>query len=235
MDRRESLKSMFVGALAGGFAIQGCTPGSEEALAPPVEDKKNGYGRTQEEAARDEKLMQEVFFQPNELETLAVLCDIILPSNAQFPSATEVGVPDFMEFIVKDLPYHQLPIRGGLMWLDNRSNRQFQKVFKDCSLEEQKALCDEIAFPEKTEPELQPGIKFFSLVRNLTLTGYFTTREGIEDLGYKGNTTAIWDGVPQEVLDDLGLSYDEAWLAKCIDQSKRNEIAKWDEEGNLIS
>ena len=234
MDRRESLKSMFVGTLAGGLVVQGCTPGEEAKEIPPVADAK-GYGRTREEAARDEKLMSEVFFQPHEMETLAVLCDIILPSNAQFPSATAVGVPDFMEFIVKDLPYHQLPVRGGLMWLDHRSNRQFQKAFKDCNLEEQKSLCDEIAFPERQDPELQPGIRFFSLVRNLTLTGYFTTKEGIEDLGYKGNTTQIWDGVPQDVLDDLGLSYDEVWLARCIDQTKRNEIAQWDEEGNLLT
>lgn len=234
MDRRDSLKSMFIGTLAGGMAIQACAPGEEQS-AVASEPQSKGYGRTKEETARDEKLMQEVFFRTDELETLAVLCDIILPSNAQFPSATEVGVPDFMEFIVKDLPSHQLPIRGGLMWLDNRSNRRYQKVFKACSIEEQKALCDEIAFPDRKEPELQPGIRFFSLVRNLTLTGYFTTQEGIEDLGYKGNTTQIWDGVPQDVLDDLGLSYDEAWLAKCVDQSKRNEIAQWDEDGNLLS
>ncbi len=233
MDRRDSLKSMFIGTLAGGLVIQGCAPG-EEAVVSPEPDKK-GYGRTKEETARDEKLMQEVFFRPDELETLAVLCDIILPSNAKFPSATEVGVPDFMEFIVKDLPYHQLPIRGGLMWLDNRSNRRYQKVFRSCSLEEQRSLCDEIAFPDRTDAELQPGIQFFSLVRNLTLTGYYTTKEGIEDLGYRGNTTQIWDGVPQEVLDDLGISYDESWLAKCVDQTKRNEIAQWDEEGNLLS
>lgn len=234
MDRRESLKSMFVGTLAGGLVVQGCAPEEREAAVVPEATKK-GYGRTKEETARDEKLMREVFFEAHELETLAMLCDIILPSNAQFPSATEVGVPDFMEFIVKDLPYHQLPIRGGLMWLDARSNRRFQKLFKACSLEDQKSLCDEIAFPERKEAELQPGINFFSLVRNLTLTGYFTTKEGIEDLGYKGNTTNIWDGVPQEVLDDLGLSYDKAWLDKCVDQSRRNEIAKWDEEGNLLT
>lgn len=233
MDRRESLKSMFVGTLAGGLVVQGCAPGEEPAITKPVATE--GYGRTKEEKARDEQLMQEVFFTPHELETLAVLCDLILPSNAQFPSATEVGVPDFMEFIVKDLPYHQLPIRGGLMWLDNLSNGKFEKVFKICDVDEQKTLCDEIAFPERKDPELQPGIRFFSLVRNLTLTGYFTTKAGIEDLGYKGNTTQIWDGVPQEVLDDLGLAYDEAWLAKCIDQSRRNEIAQWDDEGNLIA
>ena len=225
---------MFVGTLAGGLGVAGCAPGEEVSKeAQPKADA--GYGRTPEEIVRDEKLKSEQFFTVHELETLGTLCDIILPSNAQFPSATAVGVPDFMEFIVKDLPYHQLPIRGGLMWLDNRSNRKFSKVFKSCSTEEQRALCDEIAFPGKGEEEVAVGESFFSLVRNLTLTGYFTTKEGIEDLGYKGNTPNVWDGVPQEVLDDLGLSYDADWIAKCVDQTKRNDIAQWDEDGNLLT
>ena len=58
---------------------------------------------------------------------------------------------------------------------------------------------------------------------------------GIDDLGYVGNTPNVWDGVPQEVLDEHGLAYDPVWLAKCVDQSKRGDIAKWDAEGNLIS
>jgi hypothetical protein len=58
---------------------------------------------------------------------------------------------------------------------------------------------------------------------------------GIEDLGYIGNSPNIWDGVPEEVLKEHGLSYDQEWLSKCVDQSKRDVLAEWDEEGNLIS
>ena len=224
---------MFVGTLAGGMALQGCDPVAPEAEKTPQTGK--GYGRTKEEAARDAKLMSEQFFSVHELETLGVLCDIILPSNAQFPSASEVGVPDFMEFMVKDLPAHQLPIRGGLMWLDNRSNRLFQQVFKSCTGEQQRTLCDEIAFPDRGDEALQAGIQFFSRVRNLTLTGYYTTRAGIDDLGYQGNTPNVWDGVPQEVLDELGMSYDPDWIAKCVDHSKGPAIAVWDEKGNLLT
>ena len=57
----------------------------------------------------------------------------------------------------------------------------------------------------------------------------------MKELGYKGNSPNVWDGVPQEVLDDHGLSYDEEWLSKFVDQSKRLDIAKWDDDGNLIS
>ena len=83
--------------------------------------------------------------------------------------------------------------------------------------------------------DLPDEVQWFNLLRNLTLTGYFTSEVGIKELGYKGNSPNVWDGVPQEVLDDHGLSYDEEWLSKFIDQSKRLDIAKWDEDGNLIS
>ena len=72
-------------------------------------------------------------------------------------------------------------------------------------------------------------------MRNLTLTGYYTSKMGIEDLGYKGNMPNVWDGVPEDVLAAHGLNYDPSWLAKCVDQSKRADIATWDDEGNLIS
>ncbi len=234
MDRRESLKSLFVGTLAGGLVANGCSPAGGEQETPQSSDTK-GYGRTPKELARDERLLAEIFFSTHEMETIAVLCDIILPANDQFGSATDAGVPEFIEFMAKDLPNHQLPLRGGLMWLDNRSNDKFGKEFKGCSDVQQKELCDEIAYPDVETPSLQAGIKFFTLMRNLTLTGYYTTKMGIDDLGYKGNTPNVWDGVPQEVLDQHDVSYDDEWLAKCIDQSKRANIAQWDDDGNLIS
>ena len=72
-------------------------------------------------------------------------------------------------------------------------------------------------------------------MRNLTLTGYYTTKMGLDDLGYQGNVANVWDGVPDDVLEKHGLAYDEEWLAKCVDQSKRAEIAQWDNDGNLIN
>lgn len=235
MDRRESLKSMFVGTLAGGMLVHGCAPASNKEEIEKGPQPGDGYGRTPKEKARDAQLMAQQFLTVHESETLAVLCDIILPENDQFGSAQDAGVVEFMAFIVKDIPDHQLPIRGGIMWLDNRSNVKYNLEFKSCSVDQQKALCDEIAYPDVKTPELQYGINFFSLVRNLTLTGYYTTKMGLEDLGYKGNTPNTWDGVPEEVLKEHGMSYDEEWLAKCVDQSKRANIAKWDDEGNFIA
>ena len=83
--------------------------------------------------------------------------------------------------------------------------------------------------------DLPEPVQWFNLLRNLTITGYFTSEVGIKELGYKGNTPNVWDGVPQNVLDQYGLSYDSDWLDKFVDQSKRNIIAEWDEDGNLIT
>jgi hypothetical protein len=79
------------------------------------------------------------------------------------------------------------------------------------------------------------GIVFFDLMRNLTLTGYYTTKMGLDDLGYTGNFANVWDGVPAEVLADHDVDYDEEWLAKCVDQNERMTIAEWDEDGNLLT
>ncbi|MDH3708614.1 MAG: gluconate 2-dehydrogenase subunit 3 family protein [Cyclobacteriaceae bacterium] len=235
MDRRESLKSLFVGSLAGGLALKGCAPVDSEVESVAEPAAEEGYGRTEKEKIRDEKIKADSFFQEPELETLAVLCDIILPATADFGSAGDAEVPEFIEFIVKDMPAHQLPLRGGLMWLDNQSNSRFNLEFRSCSPEQQLEMVDDIAYPEEEPSDMAPGIAFFSLVRNLTLTGYYTSKMGIKELGYAGNTPGVWDGVPDEVLKAHGLSYDPQWLERCVDQSKRDELAAWDEDGNLLS
>lgn len=234
MDRRESLKSLLVGTVAGGLVLKGCTPVGEQE-AEVLTPKGKGYGRTDEEKKRDEKLHSESVFKEAELETLAILCDIILPASADFGSATDAGVPQFIEFMAKDLPSHQLPLRGGLMWLDNRSNAKFGLTFRSGSPEQQLELIDEIAFPQEAAPEVAHGVSFFSLMRNLTLTGYYTTEMGIKDLGYVGNTPTVWDGVPDEVLEEHGLSYDPEWIKRYVNQDQRMDVASWDENGDLIT
>lgn len=234
MDRRESIKSLLLGSMAAGMVLKGCAPGDAPSDVPEV-TQAPFYGRTPEEVERDRKLHEETFFNEHELSTIAVLCDIILPKNTSYGSATDAGVHEFIEFIAKDMTYQQTPLRGGIMWLDNYSNKLYQKEFVACSEKEQLGICDQIAFPGKTAPELSQGEKFFSTMRNLTMTGYFTSKVGIEDLGYKGNTPNVWDGIPEDVLKDHGMAYEKEWLAKCVDQSKRGDTAVWDDNGNLIS
>lgn len=234
MDRRDTIKSMLVGSIAGGLILAGCNPEQDEKNKAG-EKEPGHYGRTNKEKAHDIEVMGESFFTPHELATIAVLCDHILPATATAGSATDAGVPEFIEFITKDIKSHQLPLRGGLMWLDHRALSMHNKGFAECSVEQQKRLLDEIAYPNDSSPEVEQGVTFFKRIRNLVLTGYYTTRMGIDDLGYQGNMPNVWDGVPEAVLAKHGLSYDPAWLAKCVDQDKRDVLAEWDAEGNLIS
>ena len=235
MDRRTTLKSLLLSSVAGGLVLNGCTTPETEVSQEETSNESSGYGRTEPEKIIDQKLLAEQFLTESELETIAILCDIILPATADFGSATEAEVPEFIEFMVKDLPAHQVPLRGGLMWLDNRANHKFNLVFKALSPEQQIQLVDEIAYPQEQPSELSPGISFFNLMRNLTLTGYYTTEMGLKELGYAGNKPGVWDGVPEDVLKEHGLSYDPEWKSRFVDQDKRNDIAQWDEEGNLLS
>lgn len=236
MNRRESLKSLLVGAAGVTLVTNGCAPGQEELIEQP---KANGlYGRTPEELEHDQKIFDsEPFFNEMELGTLAALCDIILPPTPTAGGANDAEVPAFIEFIVKDLPRQQLPMQGGIMWLNGESVKRFTRPFTECTSEQQIAIIDDIAYPdtEKKTPQFEPGRIFFTRMRNLTLTGYYTTRIGIDDLGYAGNIPNTWDGVPADVLKDHGIEEDKEWNAKCVDQTTRHIQAEWDENGNLLT
>jgi len=238
MDRRKSIKSIILGSVAGGLVVHGCKPeaGSAEAELGALKTDEHYFGRTQEELELIEELNAKQFFSAHELETITVLSNLILPPNEKGGIA-EAGVPEFIEFMAKDMQDLQTTMRGGLMWLDHKTNTEFGTEFKTTPAEHQKQVLDTIAFYDAKMPmdEHPLEIQFFSLMRNLTLTGYYTSRIGIEDLGYKGNMPNVWDGVPQDVLDQHGMAYDEEWVAKCVDQSKRGVIAEWDDEGNLLT
>ncbi|MFY0686502.1 MAG: gluconate 2-dehydrogenase subunit 3 family protein [Cyclobacteriaceae bacterium] len=236
MDRRESIKSLLVGTMAGGAIVTGCeAPAEVAATTQDVSEATGVYGRTPDEQARDLRLLQEEFFSESELDTISTLCDLILPGTDGYQAASAADVAGFIEFIAKDIKSHQLPLRGGLMWLNSFANEVFNESFVKLTTDQQKSLLDQIAYPEEADPNLSQGVKFFSLMTNLTLTGYYTSEIGVKELGFVGNTPNDWDGVPQDVLDKHGLSYEEEWLAKCVDPETRNVKAEWDEEGNLIS
>jgi gluconate 2-dehydrogenase gamma chain len=220
MKRRDSLKLLATGALAGAGIIAGCKPG--DAKKAEVAPSKFNLDRAKEEQLRDEKLMGEQFFTPHEMATIAVLADIIIPADEISGSATQAKVPEFIEFIVKDMPQHQLPMRGGLKWVDMYCFNKWEKAFKDCSEAQQIELVKNIAYPEKAPPNLKPGVKFFSLMRNLTASGFYTSEIGVKDIGYQGNTPNQWKGVPDEVLKQYNLSYSEKELKECIQFDTNN-------------
>ena len=144
-------------------------------------------------------------------------------------------MPEFIDFAVKEWPNQQDGFRNGIIWLDTFSKIRNGKDFIFATDEAQIAILDEIAYPDKATEETQPGVDFFNQIRNFTLTGYYTTQMGWDDLGYVGNRPNVWDGVPEEVLNEHGLEYEPEWLAKCVDQSKRDVTAEWDEDGNLLT
>jgi hypothetical protein len=184
------------------------------AAAPEPKPFKTTPARIPEEIERDKKLMAEKFFTAAELTTIGILCDIIMPADAKSGSATQAGVPAYIEFMAKDQPLYQTPLRGGLKWLDIVCVKRFGKAFSLCSAKERIEIVDEIAYPNDVKPEYTQGASFFTQMRNLTVTGFFTTQMGFDTLGYVGNRPNQWDGVPQEVLDKYGLKYDPIYDKK---------------------
>lgn len=227
MDRRESLKALLIGSVSSGVILSACESGTKEAEKAP----KTGqfYGRTPEEVLRDQALTQEKYFSDAEMKTIAVLADIIIPKDETSGSATDAKVPEFIEFIVKDKPEFKLPMRGGLRWLDVQSQKQYGKTFTELEADKRLAMVDQIAFPEKAAPEMSQGVAFFSLMRNLTATGFFTSQMGIKDIGYAGNKPNEWDGVPDDVLKQYNLAYDEKMLAVCLKKEDRSKIMTWED------
>ncbi|WP_160712010.1 gluconate 2-dehydrogenase subunit 3 family protein [Chitinophaga solisilvae] len=230
MDRRESLKALALGTLSVGtiLAATGCEDKKGDGKKEDVAGKTPGYGRTPDEAARDKALNEAEFFTAAEMKTIAILADIIIPADEHSGSATDAKVPEFIAFIVKDMPEHQLPMRGGLRWLDVQCAKRYNKSFAECSEQQRMEMVELIAWPEKAAPENLQGVAFFNRMRNLTATGFFTSKIGIKDLGYIGNTPNEWDGVPADVLKQYGYAYDEKTLATCLKIEDRGKIMTWD-------
>ena len=147
------------------------------------------------------------FFTAHEWATVRTLADIILLRDERSGSATDAGVPEFMDFMMIDQPVRQTAMRGGLAWLDLECQDRFDKTFVDCRAEQRTAVLDDISWPQRAQPAMMHGVDFFNNFRNLTSTGFWTTKTGMADLQYMGNTfVAEWKGCPDEVLKKLGVS-----------------------------
>jgi hypothetical protein len=233
MNRRENLKLLFTGSVGAGLLLTGCEPEQVSIQGQVISGGTPG-GRTEEEKARDAKLLSETFFTEEERKKLNTLVDIIMPAGSDSPSATELKVPDFMEFMMKDQPGMQTPMRGGLMWLDFEADEKFGKSFNELAQEEVIQIVDLVAWPEKATPEYLGGVRWFNMLRNLTCSGYFSTEAGWKYMGYMGNKPNVWDGVPQNILEKHGLSNPEKYQGIYLKPEDRAKVAEWDEEGNLI-
>ena len=149
------------------------------------------------------------FFTAGEWSTVRILVDLILPRDTRSGSATDAGVPEFMDFMLTENAGMQVPMRGGLAWLDTECRERFGQAFNDCADPERRAVLDDIAWPARIRPELSHGVDFFSRFRDLTASGFWSSEMGIRDLRYLGNTAvAEWTGCPLDQLQRLGVSYE---------------------------
>ena len=225
MDRRSSLRWMGWGTLSAGVLLNACKNVDKEVDSAKANPDTFTPGRMVEEVLHDKKLMAEQFFTQHEMATIAAISDIIIPKDDVSGSATDAKVPDFIEFMVKEKPEFQVPLRGGIRWVDLYMMKKHQNSFKDASKEQQIELVDQIAYPDKATDAMKAGVSFFSLMRNLTASGFYTTAIGFKDVGYIGNAPNNWNGVPDDVLKQYGLSYTEKELRECVSFDVEKETA----------
>ena len=203
IDRREALKRVGAVPIAAGLAL---SPARLQAAQEHVH-------RSAAKAAKGKPYAPK-FFTAHEWATVRALADAVIPADERSGSATDALVPDFVDFVLDDPLAEprereslQTGVRGGLAWLDRECRERFSRPFVDCAGGERTAVLDDIAWPEKARPEMTQGAAFFTLFRDLVASGFWSSRMGVEDLRYMGNTfVAEWKGCPPEVLGKLGLA-----------------------------
>jgi hypothetical protein len=190
----------------------GAAPAAAALVWTPAEAAQAHTHAQQARAAatKQSKPYKPKFFTAHEYATVAVLVDLIIPKDERSGSATDAGVPEFMDFMMTDRPDGQVPMRGGLAWLDNECYERFGKTFVATAPSEQTAVLDDIAWPKKAKPEMSQGVAFFNMFRDMTASGFWSSKIGVADLDYRGNTfVQEWAGCPPEALQKLGVQYED--------------------------
>jgi len=213
MDRRQALKVIAIAAATP--TLVSCKP-SEEAPEALLASASTSNPKARGDAWDPDLLAPTVLWErsltSDELQSLAVLCDVIIPADERSQSASQLGAHDFIDEWVS-APYEanqsdKIVVREGLVWLDSEADRRFGEAtrFRDLAPDQRIAICDEICYLPNARPELEAAALFFDKVRDLTSTAFWTTPEGMEDLQYVGNVPLPrWDPPPLEVLRHIGL------------------------------
>jgi gluconate 2-dehydrogenase gamma chain len=197
LNRRTVLKLLSSVPLSAAFALTDAEAQQAHHLAQAARQTARKTGTP----------FKPKFFTSHEYETVRVLVDLIIPRDERSGSATDAGVPEFMDFTMIDQPNRQTAMRGGLAWLDLECQQRFDKTFLLCSAEQRTAVLDTIAGYGPTTDENSHGVAFFRSFRDLTSSGFWTSKMGIEDLGYIGNTVVPeWTGCPDAALSKLGVT-----------------------------
>ena len=146
------------------------------------------------------------FFTAHEYATVRLLVDIIIPADERSGSATDAGVPEFMDFLIADQPGRQTAMRGGLSWIDRECEERYDKRFLDCTTDQRAAVLDDVAWPQRAKPAFAHGVAFFNSFRDMTASGFWSSKMGVADLQYTGNVMVLeWTGCPPEALQKIGL------------------------------
>ncbi|MFQ5530036.1 MAG: gluconate 2-dehydrogenase subunit 3 family protein [Gemmatimonadota bacterium] len=210
IDRRTALK-VIAAAAAAPAALGGCEPGDQDPGAPsPATHNPLAAGTPSDPDLLAPVVPWERSLTEDELETLTVLCDMIIPADDRSPAASALGAHEFIDEWVS-APYDGMKedkvlVRGGIVWLDGESNRRFGSRFRELTASQMTEICDDICYGPDAEPEFQAASRFFDKVRDLTATAFYTTKEGMEDVGYVGNIPlSQWDPPPPEALRHVGL------------------------------
>ena len=120
---------------------------------------------------------------------MRVLVDLIIPKDERSGSATDAGVPEFMDFMMIDQPARQTAMRGGLAWLDRECQRPLRQAVPRLHRGASgPRVLDDIAWPQRgASRSSSHGVAFFNSFRDLTASGFWTSKMGIDDLQYMGN------------------------------------------------
>ena len=213
VSRRQALKvfgAVPVAAALGSsaFAQQGQQQGGQQGPRTP----HAGPNQPAQPGAQPGKnVTPRKFFTAKEWRTVSVLADDIIPRDARSPSATEAGVPAYMDFhltVPETNEAARVAMRGGLAWLDTESRTRYGKAYASLGTAQRHAILDDIAYGTRVKPELRRGAAFFARFRDMTASGFYSSAVGWQDLRYQGNVfNPNWNGCPQPALDKLGVSY----------------------------
>jgi gluconate 2-dehydrogenase gamma chain len=133
-------------------------------------------------------------FNEHEYRTLGMLTELIVPG------AEKGGAREFIDLLASQNDELAAIYTGGIAWLDREMERRYSAKFADAKPNQQTALLDLIAYRKNDSPELGPGIRFFDWVRKMTVDAYYTSKAGIEELGFQGNVGMSEFRVPAEAL-----------------------------------
>ena len=140
-------------------------------------------------------------FTAAEYKTLQRLADLIIPADERSPGALAAGAPEFIDFLSSECKELAEIYTGGFAWLDHQMNKLYSAGFTGATPEQQTAMLDLIAYRKNDSPELGPGIRFFGWVRNMTVDAFYTSKVGMDDLGFMGNSAMSEFSVPAAAIE----------------------------------